>query len=222
MCNIPQFFIGLIGRLFKGAVPSFDEIAPVLGISLIAFAVLFIVLPFLLSAVIGHFLYAIAFLRFTKSRPDLKRFWVWVPLANTPNAMYLTENLTGMEDFHLFGDKIVLTSKKAYNLFLILWIVALVLVGARVPLLPTLCFVVLYFMEYAYLRNLINFLFPNREEENRKKLIIIMILNLFTYGFARPVYLFILSKKYMAQEQTESEEPLESVLDSCTDETLEN
>lgn len=189
---------------------SFESVAPYLIVGLIAFAVLFILLPFLFSFVVGHFLYAIAFLRFTKNRTDLKRFWVWIPLANTPNAMYLTENLTGMTDFRLFGDKIVLNNKTAYRLFLILWIVALVLIGAKVPLLPTLCFVVLYFMEYAYLRNLFNYLIPNNEAGNRKKLIIVMILNLFTYGFARPVYLFFFSKKHAPKTEDASDNAVEA------------
>lgn len=201
---------GIIKNPFNIFDISFESVAPYFIVGLIAFAVLFILLPFLFSFVVGHFLYAIAFLRFTKNRTDLKRFWVWIPLANTPNAMYLTENLTGMEDFRLFGDKIVLNNKTAYRLFLILWIVALVLIGAKVPLLPTLCFVVLYFMEYAYLRNLFNYLIPNNEAGNRKKLIIVMILNLFTYGFARPVYLFFLSKKHAPKTEDGSDNVVEA------------
>ena len=216
MLNIENVFLTFAKRFADGAL-TVDSVAPVLVITLIGFAVLFIVLPFLLSVTIGHLLYAISFLRFTKNRTDLKRWLVWVPLANTPNAMYLIENLTEMEELRLFGGRITLNKKTAFTVFLVLWIVFFVLVGAKVPLLPSVAFVCIYLMEYAYIKNLLNYLMPERKDKNRKTLIFVMILNLFTYGFARPVYLFSLSKK-VASRLTDDPMDSEDLWTSSVDE----
>ncbi len=176
---------------------AFENIAPFLIVTVIAAVLILLVIPLTIGVIIAYFIYATTYTKLTKDRTDLKTWLVWIPIVNVPAMIYFMQELSNMEDFRLFGDSIVLKKKTAFKTFLILWIVALVFIGAKVPLIPTLLLVALFFMEFVYIRNLFNYYNPEEPDKNRKKAVLAVVLNFFTYALAKPIIIARFVKKHI-------------------------
>ncbi len=176
---------------------AFENIAPFLVVTVIASVLLLLVIPLTIGVIIAFFIYAVTYTKLSKDRPDLPRWLLWVPAANVVAMIYIIQELTGMEEFRLFGNTIVLKKKTAFTVFMVSWICALVFIAAKVPLIPTVLLIGIFFMEYVYIRNLFNHYNPEEPDKNRKKAILAIVLNFFTYALAKPIIIARFLKKHV-------------------------
>ena len=168
-------------------------------------------LPIIAVAVTTFVLEGIAFMKFTKEKP-VKYWWlVWLPYVCGFGREYVISQLSDESEFRLFGGKLVFKNKLtalwiylglyvAQGLLSIIvscftWIPVVGMIIAIIHLIiVTPCVVAMNFIEFAYLRDMLNYYKPNCQS-NVSTAIWITIVNVFTFGLLRAIYLFNLAKK---------------------------
>lgn len=169
-------------------------------------------LPMFAMYVVSYVLEGIAFNKLSKERA-VKNLWlVWVPhYVEYVGKKYIMAQITDESDFRLLGGKLVFKNRlTAFWIYLAVYVGITVLsfITSLLSIIPIVGLIVLiiYFIiwlpamvvlsiiEFGYLRDMLNVFKPDRSA-NVTHAILLTIGNIFTFGLARAIYLFILTKK---------------------------
>ena len=209
-----SFFDSLNGML-DGAYETLAIILGITSLSISAFTLIVTGITALISFLVSvaiYILYAIPTYNLAKKMNRKWAILAWMPIFKKYFRMYVFSDIAGDKDFTLFGGKIRTKSRHltfwiylAVHLFgntLITAIIAVCnivpgigqVVGAMTSVLYLLPTVVCAFMEYAYLRDILD-TFKANKKANSTTAIIISVIDALIWGdIAKTIYLYTLLK----------------------------
>lgn len=181
------------------------------------FTVISAIFAFLI-AVAAYILHAIPVYKLAKKTKTPHAWLAWVPIYSIYFRTYLLADMAGNKPFQLFKGKINIANRR--NAFWIYLAVALIggtvasilssmlgaalsvvpvlgtavgyLIGYALGLLPTL---VCAFAEYVFLRDVLDLFKRDKSANNTAAIIVTLLDNVLTSGWAQTIYLFTLLKR---------------------------
>ncbi len=181
--------------------------AAITGVVLTILIIVMIV-AFVLSTIV-YVLSAFPLYKLAKKLDRPYAWLAWIPIVGTYFRTYVLCDLAGDKELVIIPDKIVIKDRKmSFLIYLGIVILGSAIVGtiigilSLIPIIGWFSYILAFapivcagFMEYAYLRDVLD-IFKEDKQSNKTTSIIVTVLDcLVTYGIARIVILFTLLKR---------------------------